>query len=143
MQLEKSPALKQSSRPDLVGTQEYVRLLARCLQDGPHGGCECHWSLMCFSRCACCRASSAGLASGCSPRSTRGLLLTFDRDRQTCLPDQRVKHLRETKQQRPRNNLYRPYREKLNGEHYLRSNLFSDTFAGASGWVPCLGDFSS
>src|SRR5215471_11669727 len=50
VQLEKSPALKQSSRPDLVGTQEYVRLLARCLQDGPHGGCESHWSLMCFSR---------------------------------------------------------------------------------------------
>ena len=46
VQLEKSPPLKQSSRPNLVGTQEYVRLLARCLQDAPHGGCEFHWSLM-------------------------------------------------------------------------------------------------
>jgi hypothetical protein len=35
VQLEKSPALKQSSRPDLVGTQEYVRLFACCLQDAP------------------------------------------------------------------------------------------------------------
>ena len=42
VQLEKSLALKQSSRPDLVGPQEYARLLACCLQDAPHGGCECH-----------------------------------------------------------------------------------------------------
>src|SRR5262249_57339939 len=46
IQLEKAPPFKQSSRPNLVGTQEYVRLVARCLQDAPHGGCECHWSLM-------------------------------------------------------------------------------------------------
>jgi hypothetical protein len=44
VQLQESFALKQSSRPDLVGIQKYARLVACCLQDAPHGGCKCHWS---------------------------------------------------------------------------------------------------
>jgi hypothetical protein len=71
VQLEKSPAFKQSSRPDLVGTQEYVRLLACCLKDAPHGGCECHWSLMCFSPSSPFRVLRAGRTSTHLPHTAR------------------------------------------------------------------------
>ena len=55
--------LSRTIRPDLVGTQEYVRLLACCLKDAPHGGCECHWSLTCFSPSSPFRALRAGRTS--------------------------------------------------------------------------------
>jgi hypothetical protein len=35
---------RSTSRPDLIGIQDYALLVTCSLQDAPHGGCKCHWS---------------------------------------------------------------------------------------------------
>jgi hypothetical protein len=84
--LHESFSLKQSSRPDLVGMQDYALLVACCLQDAPHGGCKCHWSpcsrfwmkpstacraLQAFYRNSCVSSISGSRAGFCALSTAR------------------------------------------------------------------------